>query len=424
MQTGFLKGRIVNHGIYLQFKPMKMKKYHSLVFAVILAVLLASCANHNVSRALIITGQGDYNWKASAPVLKQILDETGLFSAKIITTSPKGGDMSHFAPDFGKCQLVVIDYEGDKWPEETMQSFVKWVQDGGGVVVYRGSVNAFPDWKEYGEMTGLRSVNDQGPDKVPFVYYAGNEVVSDTSSAPGGPAGSVHEFEVRTRVTDHPVTNGLPVRWMHAGDELLQKLGGQMANSRILATANSDTAFAGTGRNEPVLIATDYGKGRVFTTLLGHADEANMQAMQCAGFIVTLQRGAEWAATGKVTQEIPFDFPNAAGVVTRSDYIPLTLDVAFENLANYDIPKSTKNLTFIQDRIRKAGGDRTILLDIEKRMTGFLNNGKASVEAKKLILRELSWMGSEACISSVRACASDPALKDDAEFALKRLESK
>ena len=51
----------------------------------------------------------------------------------------------------------------------------------------------------------------------------------------------------------------------------------------------------------------DYGKGRVFHTVLGHAD----YSMNCVGFITTLQRGAEWAATGKVTIPVPKDFPTA-----------------------------------------------------------------------------------------------------------------
>jgi len=33
--------------------------------------------------------------------------------------------------------------------------------------------------------------------------------------------------------------------------------------------------------------------------------------MKSVAFIVTLQRGAEWAATGKVTQKVPADMPTA-----------------------------------------------------------------------------------------------------------------
>jgi type 1 glutamine amidotransferase len=56
-----------------------------------------------------------------------------------------------------------------------------------------------------------------------------------------------------------------------------------------------------------------YGKGRIFHTTLGH----DVAAMQCVGFIATFQRGAEWAARGKVTQKVPADFPTAEKVSVR-----------------------------------------------------------------------------------------------------------
>jgi hypothetical protein len=39
--------------------------------------------------------------------------------------------------------------------------------------------------------------------------------------------------------------------------------------------------------------------------------------MKCVGFIATYQRGCEWAATGKVTQKVPADFPTAERVSIR-----------------------------------------------------------------------------------------------------------
>jgi len=39
--------------------------------------------------------------------------------------------------------------------------------------------------------------------------------------------------------------------------------------------------------------------------------------MECGGFITTIQRGTEWAATGKVTLPIPDDFPNAEKTSSR-----------------------------------------------------------------------------------------------------------
>jgi type 1 glutamine amidotransferase len=63
-----------------------------------------------------------------------------------------------------------------------------------------------------------------------------------------------------------------------------------------------------------MLMTIAYGKGRVFHTTLGHSPDA----MRCVGFIVTYVRGAEWAATGKVTQtELPADFPTSDQVSVR-----------------------------------------------------------------------------------------------------------
>ena len=61
-----------------------------------------------------------------------------------------------------------------------------------------------------------------------------------------------------------------------------------------------------------------YGKGRIFHTVLGH----DLAALNCVGFITTYQRGTEWAATGKVTQKVPADFPTADKASTRADYNP------------------------------------------------------------------------------------------------------
>lgn len=63
-----------------------------------------------------------------------------------------------------------------------------------------------------------------------------------------------------------------------------------------------------------MIFTVDYGKGAFFTRCWG------MPAMQCAGFQITLLRGAEWAATGKVKQRVPADFPTADTVGRRAGY--------------------------------------------------------------------------------------------------------
>ncbi|HEX2474179.1 MAG TPA: ThuA domain-containing protein, partial [Lacipirellulaceae bacterium] len=81
----------------------------------------------------------------------------------------------------------------------------------------------------------------------------------------------------------------------------------------ILATAYSSPQYEGTNRHEPMLMTLQYGNGRVFHTVLGHAD----YSMKCVGFATTLVRGAEWAATGKVTIPVPEDFPTAKETRSR-----------------------------------------------------------------------------------------------------------
>jgi type 1 glutamine amidotransferase len=399
------------------------KKYLLLIIAAGFLTFISACTNESSYKTLIITGQNNHDWKTSSPILKQILDETGLFSSEIMKTPEKGGDMSTFNPDFSKYKLVVLDYNGDSWSDKTNSAFLDYVKNGGGVVIYHAADNSFPGWKEYNEMTGLGGWGDRNEKDGPYVYYSNDQLVVDTSAGPGGTHGKRREYIVRTRVADHPVMKGLPARWFHGTDELYSLLRGPAKNMQILATAFADSAAGGgTMRDEPILMTITYEKGRIFHTAMGHADEGGGPAMQCTGFIVTLQRGAEWAVTGNVTQQVPYDFPTAAAVVLRPDFKEMTLDEALEKIGSYDIARSTKYLTCLQSHIRNSAGDSEKLLNLEKKMVKILTDKAATAEAKKLLLRELSWMGTDYSVNAIKGLVSDQALKDEAEYALTRLQ--
>jgi type 1 glutamine amidotransferase len=399
------------------------KQYLILIVVAGLLSFFSACNNETGYKTLIITGQNNHNWKASSPVLKQILDETGLFTSEIMKTPEKGGDMRTFNPDFSKYKLVVLDYNGDSWSDKTNSAFLEYVQNGGGVVVYHAANNSFPAWKEYNEITGLGGWGDRNEKDGPYIYYKNDKLVIDTSSGTGGTHGKRREFIVRTRIADHPVTKGLPVKWLHATDELYSLLRGPAKNMQILATAFADSAAGGgTMRDEPMLMTITFGKGRIFHTAMGHADEGGGPAMQCAGFITTLQRGAEWSVTGNVTQQVPFDFPSAAGVVLRPDFREITIEEAMANIGNYDFAKSTKYLTCLQSHLRNLAGNEQGLLNMEKMMLKVLKKSESSVEAKKLILRELSWMGTDYSVPAIKDLTLKAELKDEAEFALARLQ--
>ena len=271
-------------------------------------------------KAMLVTGQNNHNWQLSHPILKTIIEDTGMFLVDIALTPPEGGDMSTFTPVFADYSVVILDYTGDRWPDTTRQAFLDYVRGGGGVVVYHAADNAFPDWPEFNELIGLGGWGNRTEKHGPYVFWRDGELVRDTRPGPGGAHGKQHQFAVKHRVIDHPVTRGLPETWLHEKDELYHHLRGPAENMTLLATAWSAPETGGSGEHEPVLFTIAYGEGRVFHTVLGHAGDDPPPAMQCVGFIVTLQRGTEWAATGTVTQPVPEDFPMAEQVRLRPHF--------------------------------------------------------------------------------------------------------
>jgi len=387
-----------------------------LSIAAVLLLVSVSCGTKSGNKALILTGQNTGNWQESSPVLKKILEQSGLFSCDIVTSPEKGGNMSSFNPNFKKYKLVVLDYNGDSWSDKTKSAFVDYVNNGGGVIVYREAAFSFPEWKEYREICGL------GGQDGPYVYYRGNKVILDSTASAFSRPGPMKESEVRGRKMDHAVMKGLPVRWVHGKDIIFNRLRGSSKNLEILATVFCDTTGGGSGKEEPVLMAINYGNGRVFNTTLGFADVNGGPAMLCSGFITTLQRGAEWAATGSVTQDVPVDFPTAAGAYIRTDMKILNIEDDFANIVNYEIDKTTKYYTDIQSHIRRTSGNPEERLKIEKMMVEVLKSTTATIDSKKLMLRELSWMGTEYCVPAIKELADTDGLRDEAQYALERLK--
>jgi len=272
----------------------------------------------NPLRVMILDGEsgGPYHdWQHTTPVLKKELEDAGLFMVDVVTAPQSGGDFSNFHPDFSRYQAVVLNYDGQDWPAELKASFENYIKDGGGLVIVHAADNAFPDWQDFNRMIGLGGWRRRNENSGPLWYMKNGKLVSDNSPGSAGSHGARLPFQVTTQQPEHPIMKGLPKVWTHAADELYATLRGPGENMTVLATAHSDPENRGTGRDEPALMVLQYGKGRIFHTTMGH----DVPALSCVGFITTFRRGTEWAATGKVTQEIPATFPTAETVSYRVD---------------------------------------------------------------------------------------------------------
>lgn len=269
-------------------------------------------------RVVIIDGQNNHNWKLGTPELKNALESTGRFHVDVSTAPLKAGDKTPqgwvsvpFPPDLAKCDVVVSNYNGAPWPADFNKAFEQAVRTGKiGLVIVHAANNTFSGWEEYRRMVGMGWYKKDSGKRLKL-DDAGKSIIVPAGEdlEPGhrytGP------FKVTLRDLSHPVTRGMPSEWMHDRDELYDNMRGPVENVHVLATAINPKGKKGTDVHEPMIWTVTYGKGRVFHTPMGHNMKEDVTALRCVGFITTLQRGTEWAATGQVTLPIPSNFPTS-----------------------------------------------------------------------------------------------------------------
>jgi type 1 glutamine amidotransferase len=228
-------------------------------------------------RVLILTGVSGHKWRETTPLLRDFLERSGRFDVRVNEEVRGNGPETFAAYD-----VLLLNYSDQRkpelwWDERARQAMLDFVRSGKGLVCYHASNGAFNGWPEFDKLVG------------------------GTWRATGGHA-PYHAYTVRIVDPRDPIAKGLPPSFA-ATDELYHGLSLQ-PNIHVLATAfddpkncAADGKNCGTGKDEPLIWTLAYGEGRVFQTALGH----DAKAMQSDGFMITLQRGTEWAATGQVT---------------------------------------------------------------------------------------------------------------------------
>lgn len=309
-----------------------MKNTTFKLFLILGVIILTTCSQENKKlKVLIIDGQNNHQvWPKSTIMMKQYLQETGMFTVDIARTKflfrstskkewlayanvaegveGKPKTDPDFSPNFSKYDVVVSNFgfKAASWSTETQEKFEKFVSNGRGFVSVHAADNCFPNWLAYNEMIGIGGWGGRNEKNGPYLYVdKNNKVKKDFSPGRGGVHGKKEEFVITTYNSRHPIMKGFPKQWMHAADECYAYLRGPAKNVNILATAISTKKPLDSGQKEPVVMTISYKKGRIFHTTFGH-DEVGFSSVD---LIALLQRGTEWAATGKVTQELPEDFP-------------------------------------------------------------------------------------------------------------------
>ncbi len=260
-------------------------------------------------KVILIDGQNNHQWRTTSPHMKKVLEDSGRFTVDVssnLKPGDKPGEIKEtvpFPPDLSKYDVVLSNYNGAPWPVEFQKSLEDRLKNGKiGLVIVHAANNSFGGWNEYNQMIGMGWRGANGGERL-YLDDDGKPVRVPKGKGDGSGHRYSGPFQLVVRDGEHPVTKGMPKEWLHAADELYDNMRGPIENIHLLATAYSK----GTKVHEPMIWTVDYGKGRVFHTPMGH----DLRGMRCVGFIATLQRGTEWAATGKVTQPLPANFPTA-----------------------------------------------------------------------------------------------------------------
>lgn len=278
---------------------------------------------------LVIDGINNHDWRAGTAGIKSALDSTGKFRVDVSTTPPTGSDASawdQWRPALSDYQVVVNNFNGGhlkdgvRWPARVERALNDYLNNGGGLVNFHAANNAFLEWADYNEMIGLGWRDTSFGPGLTIDQNEHVEVVPAGEGLQPG-HGPRHDFVMTMLDPRHIITDGLAKRWMHPSEQLTHgqhacshpKHGAADKELHIISYAWSKDS----GHNEPMDWLRTWGRGRIYTTMLGHTwigeDNPNLR---CVGFRTLFARGVEWAATGAVTIPVPGKFPDADTIRT------------------------------------------------------------------------------------------------------------
>jgi type 1 glutamine amidotransferase len=256
-----------------------MKSFRVCLLLVL--VMAGRVAGEDKPRVLILSGANNHDWKQTTPVIRAALEETGRFLVDVEeqVTDMKPSAFTPYAVILSNFNTFGKDAPQRKeWSAETRRAFQDHMAKGHGLVIVHAGSSVFYDWPEFQHLA-----------------------CGTWKGATGH--GAIHVNRVTFTGRESPVTKGLDPFWIR--DEFWQDIL-VAPGAEAHASVTPDPAFKGSGKPENILFTTDSGGGRGFAIFLGH-DTATMKD---PAWKTLLQRGTEWAATGRVTIAPPTDWPS------------------------------------------------------------------------------------------------------------------
>lgn len=247
---------------------------------------------------LILTGQNRTDWRWTSTHLRELLEASGRFDVEI-SVVPEG-DLSD--PNYvSRFDLFLIDYSGIRWGEYAEKAFLEAIKSGTGLVALSDSVAAFDDWKAYEELIGFK--------RGDYAYLT-----------------NFQPIQVDLAGVQHPISAGLGAR-LFRQDQLPVGLELTAEDEHtVIATMQGMDG----GNAQPAMLISQYGKGRVFASPIGHVASQRREtwaSQRDPASEMLLLRICEWAATGKVT-DLKRMAPNTLTAADRADGWKLLFDGA------------------------------------------------------------------------------------------------
>jgi len=302
-----------------------MRAIHLITLAVLFFTLAVSAQTKPKKRisVLIVDGFSNHDWKQTSKIVKQILDESNLFTVNVSTIPQNPDDSTAWAnwdPKFNDYTVIIQNtnnFQNPKfnWPLRVQRELEQYVKSGGGLYILHSANNSFPDWEEYNKMIGLGW--------RPKTY--GYAIVIDSSGKlrrvpPGEGMDTYHGDRTDLYIhilKNHPINKDYPKIWKTPDVELYKYARGPAENLTVLSYAYDETTKA----NWPVEWIVKYGKGNVYTSSMGHLWKGDVYPIsyRCIGFQTTMIRAVEWLGSGKVSYPVPASFPTSTAISVRED---------------------------------------------------------------------------------------------------------